>query len=98
MEKRNLLATIPLVFAVGLIFLPPSNAQNIIDNTSNTAGNMSALSNQTASELGKIPSEARNDTLNKTGETAQKIGAGAANILGNISEEIKEGISGNNSK
>ncbi|HEY7777126.1 MAG TPA: hypothetical protein VIA09_01180 [Nitrososphaeraceae archaeon] len=98
MEKIILLATLPLVFALGLILLPASNAQNLTNNASNAAGNGSASANQTASELGKIASEVRSDTLNETGEAAQKIGAGAAHIFGNISEEIKEGISGNNSK
>ena len=59
---------------------------------------MSASANQTFSELGKIPSELREDELNETGEAAQKIGAGAANVASNISGEIKEGLSGNGSK
>lgn len=53
--------------------------------------NMSASTNQNASEVGA-------EILNKTGEAAQKIGAGAAGVLANLTGEIKEGLSGNNSK
>jgi hypothetical protein len=30
--------------------------------------------------------------MNKTGEVGQKIAGGAANLLGNASEKLKEGI------
>jgi hypothetical protein len=59
---------------------------------------MSALANQAASDLGKNASEVGGEILNKTGEAAQKIGAGAAGVLANLSGEIKEGITGNSSK
>ena len=59
---------------------------------------MSALTKQGTSELGKNASEVGGEILNKTGEAAQKIGAGAAGVLANLSGEIKEGITGNSSK
>jgi hypothetical protein len=60
--------------------------------------NMSASANQTTSELAKNASEVGIQILNKTGEAAQKIGAGAAGVFANLTGEIKEGLSGNSSK
>lgn len=65
---------------------------------SKAAANMSASANQTASELGKNASEVGGEILNKTGEAAKSVGIGVADVLSNISGEIKEGISGNSSK
>jgi len=59
---------------------------------------MSALANQATSERGKNASEVGGEILNKTGEAAEKIGAGAAGVLANLSGEIKEGLTGNSSK
>lgn len=59
---------------------------------------MSALANKATSDLEKNASEVGGEILNKTGEAAQKIGAGAAGVLANLSGEIKEGITGNSSK
>jgi hypothetical protein len=72
--------------------LPNLNAQNA---TTNTTASMGTSENQTFSVLGKIPGNVRNDTLNDTGEAAQKIGEGAVDIMSNITAEIKEGVSGN---
>jgi hypothetical protein len=58
---------------------------------SRAAANMSASANQNASDVG-------GEILNKTGEAAQKIGAGAAGVFTNLTGEIKEGLSGNSSK
>ena len=49
-------------------------------------------------EMGKNASDVGVDILNKTGETAKKVGIGAADVLSNISGEIKQGINGNSSK
>ena len=65
---------------------------------SKAAANMSASANQTASELGKNASEVGGEILNKTGEAAKSVGIGVADVLSNISGEIKEGISGNSSR
>jgi hypothetical protein len=58
---------------------------------SRAAANMSASASQNASEVG-------GEILNKTGEAAKNVGIGAADVLSNISGEIKEGLSGNSSK
>jgi hypothetical protein len=53
---------------------------------------------QAAANMSKNASEVGSEILNKTGEAAQKIGAGAAGVFANLTGEIKEGISGNSSK
>ena len=68
------------------------SAQNA---TTNGTANRSTSENQSVSELGKIPGDVRSDRLNETGETAQKIGEGAADIISNITGEINEGVNGN---
>ena len=65
---------------------------------SKAAANMSASANQTISELGKNASEVGGEILNNTAEAAKKVVTGAADIVSNISGEIKEGVSGNSSK
>jgi hypothetical protein len=50
--------------------------------------------NATLSEIGKNVTDAGKTALNKTGEVLQGVGSGAASVLGNITGEIKEGISG----
>ncbi|MGA9942706.1 MAG: hypothetical protein WBP88_11995 [Nitrososphaeraceae archaeon] len=47
---------------------------------------------RTASELGKNASDTGETLLNQTGEVAKKIVGGAANVLSNISGEIKQGV------
>ena len=48
--------------------------------------------NATLSELGKNASNTGETILNQTGEVAKKIVGGVANVLSNISGEIKEGV------
>jgi len=55
------------------------------------AANMTASASQNATDVGAA-------ILNKTGEAAQKIGAGAAGVFANLTGEIKEGLRGNSSK
>jgi hypothetical protein len=52
----------------------------------------------TLNHLGQNMSNIGSEMLNETKETAKKFGIGAADVLSNISGEIKEGISGNSSK
>lgn len=49
--------------------------------------------NQTAFELGK--NNTLENVLNRTGEVGKKILGGAADVVSNISEEVKEGIGTN---
>jgi len=69
------------------------SAQNATTNASNAVGNMTASANQTASELGK--NDTLQNVLNKTGEVGKKILGGAADVVSNISEEVKEGLGTN---
>jgi hypothetical protein len=46
----------------------------------------------------KAANEVGGDISNKTGEAVKKVGIGAADVLSNISGEIKQGLSGNSSK
>ena len=46
----------------------------------------------TLNELGQNMSGVGSEILNETEQTAKKVGLGAADVLSNISGEIKEGI------
>jgi hypothetical protein len=48
--------------------------------------------------LSNVGSEVGSEILNETEVTGKKVGIGAADVLSNISGEIKEGISSNSSK
>jgi hypothetical protein len=89
MKKELIIGTMTLL-AIAVIYTPIGYAQDLTTNASNMMGNASANVNKTASEL------ANNDTLgnvlNKTGEVGKKILGGAADVVSNISEEVKQGI------
>ena len=110
MNKELYIGTVTLVLTFALIYVPIGYAQNLTTNASNSAGNMTASANQTASELGQNASLAINrtgeslgevgknateiggDILNKTGEGVKGFLGGAADVVSNISEEVKEGV------
>ena len=50
--------------------------------------------NQLGQNLSDVGSEIGSEILNETENTAKKVGIGAADVLNNISGEIKEGITG----
>jgi hypothetical protein len=50
--------------------------------------------NQLGQNLSDVGSEVGSQILNETEKTAKKVGIGAADVLSNISGEIKEGITG----
>ena len=54
--------------------------------------NANAEVHDTASELGKNASEAGKAILNNTAEAGKKIVGGAADVVSNISQEIKQGV------
>ncbi|MGI0022244.1 MAG: hypothetical protein ACRD9Q_05210 [Nitrososphaeraceae archaeon] len=90
MKKELIIGTMTFVLAIALIYTPTGYAQNITTNASNMMNNASANINQTASELAK--NDTLGNVLNKTGEVGKKILGGAADVVSNISEEVKEGI------
>ena len=63
-------------------------------NMSSSMNKTGESANNTLNEVGKNASQAGSAILNKTGEVGQKIVGGAANILGNISGQIKKGLEG----
>jgi hypothetical protein len=65
-----------------------TNASTALNKTAESA-------NATLSEFGKNVTDAGKTALNKTVEVAKGIGSGAADVLGNISGEIQQGINGN---
>ena len=81
------------MLAFVLMYVPIGYAQNLTSNATNMIGNASASLNQTASELGK--NDTLGNVLNKTGEVGKKILGGAADVVSNITEEVKEGIGTN---
>ena len=54
--------------------------------------NVTQSANSTMSAVGKNLTDAGGSLLNKTGEVAKKIIGGAADVIGNITGEIKQGI------
>jgi hypothetical protein len=74
------------------------NASSILNNAGDKVGSVLDEIKQNVSnvgtELGQNMSNVGTDILNKTEEAAKKVGAGAADVLSNISGEIKEGING----
>ena len=87
------MGTIALMLTFVLMYVPLGHAQNITSGGINMTGNATASMNQTASELGK--NDTLQNVLNKTGEVGKKILGGAADVVSNISEEVKEGIGTN---
>ena len=83
---------IALTFTFVLIYVPIGHAQNTSSGM-NMMGNANASMNQTASELGK--NNTLDNLLNKTEEVGKKILGGAADVVSNISEEVKEGLGTN---
>jgi Sec-independent protein translocase protein TatA len=74
------------------------NTSSVLNNAGEKVG--SALGelkqnmSEVGTELGQNMSEVGTEILNKTEEAAKKVGTGAADVLSNISDEIKEGING----
>jgi uncharacterized membrane protein (DUF4010 family) len=85
MKKELYIGTVTFVLVIALIYMPTGYAQNLTTNASNAMGNASANASASANQTGA-------NIVNKTGEVGQKIAGGAANLLGNASEKLKEGI------
>jgi hypothetical protein len=63
-----------------------------IGNTPGPIGNLTASTNTTLGQIGQNASESVPGVLNKTGEVAKKIIGGAADVVTNITAEIKKGV------
>lgn len=71
------------------------NASSVLNKAGEEVGSTLIQLGQNLSDVG---SEIGSEILNETEKTAKKVGIGAADVLSNISGEIKEGISDNSSK
>ena len=71
-----------------------NTASEMGKNASNAMGNASATANQTMSEAGKNATQTGQNLLNQAGEVGKKVGVGAANVLSNLSGELKKGLEG----
>jgi len=63
-------------------------------NMSNVGTELGQNMSNVGTELGQNMSNVGTGLLNQTEEAAKKVGNGAADVLSNISGEIKEGING----
>ena len=93
MKKELYMGTIALVLTFVIMYVPIGHAQNMTSDGMNMLGNATENMNQTASELAK--NDTLGNVLNTTGEVGKKILGGAADVVSNISEEVKEGIGAN---
>ncbi len=99
MNTRTNLGLTAIVLVLGLCLLPiygqnmmntTSNTANTIENTANENTNFeSDSSTQGTNKIGEVDST---ELLNQIGEAAKKIAIGGANVLSNISGEIKKGL------
>ena len=99
MNTRTNLGLTAIILVLGLCLLPiyGQNMMNTTTNTANTIEN-TAIENrnveldpstQGTNNIGDINST---ELLNQVGEAAKKIAIGGANVLSNISGEIKKGL------
>jgi hypothetical protein len=93
MKKELYMGAIAIILTFGLMYVSVGHAQNMTSGGMNMMGNATASMNQTAPEIGK--NDTLENVLNTTGEVGKKIVGGAADVVSNISEEIKEGIGAN---
>ena len=63
-------------------------------NASSGLNKTGEAANATMSEIRKNVTEGGKTALNKTGEVLKGVGSGVRSVLGNITGEIKEGLSG----
>jgi hypothetical protein len=96
MDIRKNLATLA-IFIVLTICLLPIYGQRQLNNTANTIENSAdENSNVNLIDVNKGPTQLEgmdsNELLNQVGEAAKKIAIGGANVLSNISGEIKKGL------
>ena len=96
MDIRGKLATVTIFIVLTISFLP-IYGQNMINNTANTIENTAEENrnvdlNNINQETNKLEVIDSTELLNQVGEAAKKIVIGSANVLANISGEIKKGL------
>ena len=99
MNTQTNLGLTAIILVMGLCLLPiygqnmmntTTNKANTIENTADENRNVELdSSTQGTNKIGEIDST---ELLNQVGEAAKKIAIGGANVLSNISGEIKKGL------
>jgi hypothetical protein len=84
------------IFIVLTICLLPIYGQSRLNNTANTIENSADENKVNLIDVTKGPAQLEGmdstELLNQVGEAAKKIAIGGANVLSNISGEIKKGL------
>jgi hypothetical protein len=85
------------IFIVLTVCLLPIYGQNQMNNTANTIENTADENsyvnlNNVNKDSNKLEGIESTEVLNQIGEAAKKIAVGGANVLSNISGEIKKGL------
>ncbi len=85
------------IFILPTISFLPIYGQNIVNNTANTIENAAEENrkidlNNIYKETNKLEAIDSTELLNQVGEAAKKIVIGSADVLSNISGEIKKGL------
>jgi methyl-accepting chemotaxis protein len=75
-----------------LSFKAKQTASELGQNVSSVLNKTGENVHSTLRELGHNVSNVSSDILNKTEEAGKKVGIGAADVLSNISGEIKQGL------
>jgi hypothetical protein len=96
MDKGKNLAMVT-IFIVLTVCLLPIYGQNQMNNTANTIENTADENsyvnlNNVNKDSNKLEGIESTEVLNQIGEAAKKIAIGGANVLSNISGEIKKGL------
>jgi hypothetical protein len=96
MDKGKNLAMVT-IFIVSTVCLLPIYGQNQMNNTANTIENTADENsyvnlNNVNKDSNKLEGIESTEVLNQIGEAAKKIAIGGANVLSNISGEIKKGL------
>jgi|SRR5687767_5571807 len=96
MDKGKNLAIVT-IFIVLTVCLLPIYGQNQVNNTANTIENTADENsyvnlNNVNKDSNKLEGIESTEVLNQIGEAAKKIAIGGANVLSNISGEIKKGL------
>ena len=98
MNTRTNLGLTAIVLVLGLCLLP-IYGQNMMNTTTNTANTIENTANENTNFESDSSTQGTNkieidstELLNQVGEAAKKIAIGGANVLSNISGEIKKGL------
>ena len=99
MKIQTNLAMVAMFIVLALSFLP-IYGQNMINTTANTANTIENTAEENrnvgldpvAPGTNKIDEIDSSELLNQVGEAAKRIAIGGANVLSNLSGEIKKGL------